>query len=58
MHSVTGRDSIEFVQALTVDVLSEREWQGVRVVALWGKTLVRMQGKEALVRMLGSGGWV
>ncbi len=58
MHEVTGRDSIEFVQALTVDVLSEGEWQGVRVVAFRGKTLVRMQGEEALVRVLSSGGWV
>jgi hypothetical protein len=56
MHEVTGRYSIEFVQALTVDVLSEGEWQGVRVVAFRRETLVQMQGEEALVRVLSSEG--
>lgn len=41
-----------------MDVLSEAEWQGVRMVAFRGKTLVRMQCEEALVRVLSSGGWV
>jgi hypothetical protein len=58
MHEFTRRNSIEFVQALTVNVLSEGKRQGVRVVAFRGETLVRTQGEEVLVRVLSSGGWV